>query len=93
MEGMPFWNNSQANLGFFFFLKLTSGFGCLIPIKLTVGGVSVSLGCLISLSQSSRDFIPKQMMDLENQELCCLFPPLLLPVNSSRLVPLLPIVF
>lgn len=53
MEGMPFWNNTQANLGFF--LKLTSGFRCLIPIKLTVGGVSASLGCLISLRQSSRE--------------------------------------
>lgn len=54
MEGMPSQNDTQANLGFFF-LKLTSGFGCLIPIKLAVGGVSASLGCLISLSLSSKD--------------------------------------
>lgn len=88
---MPFCNNTQANLGDF--LKWTSEFGCLIPIKLTVSGACVSLGCLISVSQrAERDFIPKQMMDLENQEFCCcLFPPLLLPVNSSRLVPLVPI--
>lgn len=59
MEGMPFWNNTQANLGFFFFFffKWNSGFRCLIPIKLTVGGVSASLGCLISMSQSSGEVL------------------------------------
>lgn len=33
------------------------------------------------------------MVDLEDQEFCCLFPPLLLPGNSSRLVRYFPSYF